>query len=82
MADQRDVAVIVGSLREASLHRQSTTAVPALAPGELRLDEVRTGDPPLFADDSSIQNEQTRRFLAAFMSAFAGWSALHGKPRV
>ena len=47
----RDVAVLVGSLRQASLNRKVANAVRALAQGSLALEIVEIGDLPLYNDD-------------------------------
>lgn len=51
MAKQRDVAVLVGSLRKASLNRRMSTTLAALAPETLRLEVVELGDLPLYNED-------------------------------
>jgi chromate reductase len=48
---QRDVAVIVGSLRKASLNRKVARALTELAPSELRLEIVEIGELPLYNED-------------------------------
>jgi len=50
MAD-RDVAVLVGSLRKDSLNRKTARALAELAPGNLKLDIVEIGDLPLYNQD-------------------------------
>lgn len=52
MPEQRDVAVIVGSLRKASLNRKVAAALPALAPGELRLEQIEIGSLALYDEDA------------------------------
>lgn len=47
----RDVAVIVGSLRKASLNRKTANALAALAPAELKLEIVEIGDLALYNED-------------------------------
>ena len=47
----RDVAVIVGSLRKASLNRKMANALAALAPAELKLEIVEIGDLVLYNED-------------------------------
>jgi chromate reductase len=43
-----DVAVIVGSLRKASINRMVANALAALAPAELKLDIVEIGHLPIY----------------------------------
>jgi chromate reductase len=45
------VAVLVGSLREASINRRLARAVERLAPGELSFEHVPIGDLPLYNQD-------------------------------
>ena len=49
MATPRNVAVIVGSLRKASLNRKLALAIAALAPPTLKLSIVEIGDLPLLS---------------------------------
>jgi chromate reductase, NAD(P)H dehydrogenase (quinone) len=51
MAQQRDVVVIVGSLRKASFNRKVALSLPALAPSELRLELVEIRDLALYDED-------------------------------
>ena len=51
MPDPHSVAVIVGSLRKASLSRLTAKALKGLAPPSLRLDIVEIGDLPLYNQD-------------------------------
>jgi len=51
MDKQRDVAVIVGSLRKGSFNRQIANALVALAPAELALGIVEIGHLPLYNAD-------------------------------
>lgn len=51
MATPRNVAVIVGSLRKASLNRKLALAIAALAPPTLKLSIVEIGDLPLFNEE-------------------------------
>jgi chromate reductase len=51
MNARRVVAVLVGSLRNVSLHRNLANALRALAPAELRLEIVEIGALPLFNQD-------------------------------
>ncbi|MGA0601049.1 NADPH-dependent FMN reductase [Caulobacter sp. KR2-114] len=47
----RDVAVLVGSLRKASLNRKMALALASLAPETLKLRIVEIGDLPLYDED-------------------------------
>jgi chromate reductase len=51
MAAQRNVAVLVGSLRRASITRRVARAMEALAPEGLRLAQVPIGDLALYNED-------------------------------
>jgi chromate reductase len=51
MSTQRDVAVLVGSLRKDSLNRKMAHALAALAPEGVHLDLVEIGDLPLYNQD-------------------------------
>jgi chromate reductase, NAD(P)H dehydrogenase (quinone) len=51
MSRQRDVAVIVGSLRKESLNRRMARNLEALAPEHLRLQIVEIRDLPLYDQD-------------------------------
>jgi chromate reductase len=51
MAVQRDVAVLVGSLRKESYTRKIALAIAALAPPTLRLEIVEIRDLPLYDQD-------------------------------
>ena len=51
MTQPYNVAVIVGSLREASLSRKAAQALAQLAPDSLALEIVETGDLPLYDED-------------------------------
>ena len=51
MSKTHDVAVIVGSLREASLSRKAARALVRLAPADLKLRIVEIGDLPLYDED-------------------------------
>ena len=46
-----NVAVLVGSLRQASFSRKTARAVMAMAPASLRLEIVEIGDLPLYNED-------------------------------
>src|SRR5512143_2904061 len=51
MASDRNVAVLVGSLRKASFNRRVANALATLAPGSLRLEIVEIRDLPLYDQD-------------------------------
>jgi len=51
MPKTHDVAVIVGSLREASISRKAALALARLAPASLNLRIVEIGDLPLYDED-------------------------------
>jgi chromate reductase, NAD(P)H dehydrogenase (quinone) len=51
MPEQRDVAVIVGSLRKESLNRRMARNLETLAPAHLRLQIVEIRDLPLYDQD-------------------------------
>lgn len=54
MNTNRDVAVLVGSLRKDSLNRKLANALIALAPVELKLEIVEIGDLPLYNQDFEV----------------------------
>jgi len=51
MSRTYDVAVLVGSLREASFSRKAAQALAAMAPAQLKLRMVEIGDLPLYNED-------------------------------
>jgi chromate reductase len=51
MARKRDIAIIVGSLREASFSRKTALALANLNPDALNLEIVEIGDLPLYNQD-------------------------------
>ena len=51
MAEPRNVATLVGSLRRGSLTRMAARAIERLAPDSLAFDEVEIGDLPLYNED-------------------------------
>ena len=64
------VAVIVGSLRHASLNRQLAHAVVKLAPAEFTFKQVQIDDLPLYnQDDDAVQTDPVKRFKADIVSA-------------
>ena len=54
MSKVHNVAVLVGSLRKASINRQLAQALARLAPASLRLEIVEIGDLPLYNEDIDI----------------------------
>jgi chromate reductase len=54
MSKTYDVAVIVGSLRKASLNRKMANALRQLAPASLALRLVEIGDLPLYDEDIDV----------------------------
>ena len=48
MSTNRNIAVLVGSLRKESFNRKMTNALIALAPSELKLQIVEIGQLPLY----------------------------------
>jgi chromate reductase len=68
----RSVAVLVGSLRKASLNRRLAVALAGLAPPALKLGIVEIGDlPPFNQDWEADPPESVRRFKSALRSADA-----------
>jgi chromate reductase len=51
MAQDRDIAVIIGSLREGSFSRKTALALAKLSPAGLKLEIVEIGDLPLYNQD-------------------------------
>jgi len=51
MASQRDIAMLVGSLRKESLSRKTANALIGLAPASLKLAIVEIGNLPLYNQD-------------------------------
>ncbi|GGP17901.1 NADPH-dependent FMN reductase [Silvimonas iriomotensis] len=54
MSTVRHVAVLVGSLRKASLNRKTALALAELAPPSLKLQIVEIGDLPLYNEDIDV----------------------------
>jgi len=52
MADKRNVAVLVGSLRKESFNRKAARALTELAPDGLALENVEIGHLPFYNEDS------------------------------
>ena len=61
MSTNRNVAVLVGSLRKESLNRKLANALKPLAPQSLKLDIVEIGDLPLFNQDHEADPPQAVR---------------------
>jgi len=72
MASTKNVAVLVGSLRKASLNRKLAQALIAMAPPSLALQIVEIGDLPLYNQDT---DEQPPATWAGFRKAIAGSDA-------
>lgn len=51
MASQRDIALLVGSLRKESFSRKTANALIGLAPSSLKLAIIEIGDLPLYNQD-------------------------------
>lgn len=51
MSNVYNVAVVVGSLRKASINRKVALALAELAPANLKLEIVEIGDLPLYNED-------------------------------
>ena len=64
MAAQRDIAVLVGSLRKESFNRKMANALIALAPQSLKAAIVEIGQLPLYNQD--LDTENPPREWAAF----------------
>jgi chromate reductase len=73
MSELRQVAILVGSLREASLSRKVAHALAELAPQSLAFDFVEIGDLPLYNEDIETGNppEPWQRFRAEMAKAEA-----------
>jgi chromate reductase len=64
MPETRHVAVLVGSLRQASFSRKTALAVASLAPASLKLDIIEIGDLPLYNEDLENANPKPAAWLA------------------
>ena len=51
MPTQKDIAVLVGSLRRESFSRKTARALQALAPASLKLEIVEIGDLAMYNED-------------------------------
>ena len=61
MNNQKNVAVIVGSIRKESLNRKLANALIAMAPESLKLNIVEIADLPLFSQDFEADPPQSVR---------------------
>lgn len=71
MAETFKVAVLVGSLREASFSRKLALALASLAPETLRLEIVEIGDLPLYDEDQEGRHQAWSRFRTEIKAADA-----------
>ena len=71
---EREVAVVVGSLRAASLNRKLARELERLAPPGLRFTEVRIGDLPLY--DEEVEAEGVPQAWLDFREAIRGADAV------
>ncbi|MED5620216.1 NADPH-dependent FMN reductase [Ideonella sp. BN130291] len=74
MTSPRNVAVLVGSLRQGSLSRQLAQALAAMAPPSLRLTIVEIGDLPLY--DPDLDTDSPPAPWARFRERIAGCDAV------
>lgn len=74
MATQRDVAVLVGSLRKESYTRKIALAIAGLAPPSLRLEIVELRDLPLY--DQDLDGPQPPAAWTAFRARIAAADAV------
>ena len=74
MATERDVAVLVGSLRKESYTRKVALAIAGLAPPSLRLQLVEIRDLPLY--DQDLETAQPPAPWAAFRARIAAADAV------
>ena len=63
MTAQRDIAVLVGSLRKESLNRKTAKTLIELAPERLRLEIVEIGALALYNDD--LESDPPREWTAS-----------------
>ena len=61
MSNVYNVAVVVGSLRKASINRKVALALAELAPANLKLNIVEIGDLPLYNEDIDVDRVLQRR---------------------
>ena len=71
---KRKVAVIAGSLREASLNRLTAKALARLAPETLELEIVEIGDLPLYTED--LDGAEPPAAWARFRGAIGGYDGV------
>ncbi len=74
MANPKNVAVLVGSLRKASLNRKMALALAAMAPPTLALKIVDIGELPLYNAD--LDGDAVPAAWAAFRQQIAGSDAV------
>ena len=74
MTAERDVVVLVGSLRKASINLRLAKALQAIAPAGLRLDIVPIGDLPLYNQD--LETETPPSPWVAFRDRVRGCDAV------
>ena len=74
MAAERDVAILVGSLRKESYTRRIARAIAGLAPPSLRLEIVEIRDLPLY--DQDLDTAQPPAAWAAFRARIAAADAV------
>ena len=60
MANPRNVAVLVGSLRKDSINRKVATALRELAPASLKLEIIEIGHLPLYTTRTKMPNRLRR----------------------
>lgn len=71
MEKKKDIAVLVGSLRQASVNRKTAYALAELAPDALDLGIVEIGDMPLYNQEFDEDPERLPRSYAAFRHRIA-----------
>lgn len=69
--DRKDVAVLVGSLRQDSINRKAALALAALAPNGLALDLVETGHLPFYNQDFDAEATATPAAYSDFRRRIA-----------
>ncbi|WP_163021493.1 NADPH-dependent FMN reductase, partial [Pseudomonas viridiflava] len=69
MSQIHSIAVLVGSLRKASINRKIALALAELAPANLKLNIVEIGDLPLYNED--IDGESAPPAYTAFREQLA-----------
>ena len=74
MGSTKNVAVIVGSLRKASLNRKMAHALMALAPPSLRCSVLEIGELPLYNQD--LETDTPPAAWSAFRAGISATDAL------